>query len=351
MRKTLGICVVLLFGVAACGGTPSTGDDDGDDTGDDTGDDVSTDPDASNPADHTVRFVAVGDTGKGNDTEYAVGMAMASVCAQEGCDFAILLGDNVYQDGPVSETDQQFTDKFEIPYAGIDTRFYITLGNHDYGGQLIIDAPGIGNEWEKADYEVAYTQHSEKWYLPSTYYTFERENVGFVALDTNSILWGNTDHGDQRAWWPTGLAEVSDKEWVFMVGHHPYRSNGTHGDAGDYDAPELAGFSIPNPLPIQNGAEMQAFFEDLVCGNVDVILTGHDHAREWIDEPTLCGGTEMIVSGAGADPTSLPGTTNNTFYQDASEGGFLYVVIDGNTMTGTFYDQNGNADFTRTITH
>ena len=38
---------------------------------------------------------------------------------------------------------------------------------------------------------------------------------------------------------------------------------------------------------------------------------------------------------------------NETFYEDATKPGFVYVTIDGDTFTGEFYDTDGNFDFTR----
>jgi hypothetical protein len=88
--------------------------------------------------------------------------------------------------------------------------------------------------------------------------------------------------GLSAAWW---LARAG-ADWVFLAGHHPYRSNGTHGNAGDYDAPELAGIPIPNPLPIQNGDALKTFFDNHICNlGAQVYFSGHDHSRQWLDEP------------------------------------------------------------------
>jgi hypothetical protein len=59
-------------------------------------------------------------------------------------------------------------------------------------------------------------------------------------------------------------------------------------------------------------------------------------------------GTELIVSGNGASPTTLPGTSP-AHYQTV-ELGFLYVVIRGNTFEGSFIDVNGDVAFARTLT-
>src|SRR5688572_3744110 len=80
-----------------------------------------------------LRFVVLGDGGEGNDAQYLVGQAMAGVCAELGCDFALYLGDNFYDTGVESVDDEQFQTKFEMPYADCDFPCYVVLGNHDYG--------------------------------------------------------------------------------------------------------------------------------------------------------------------------------------------------------------------------
>ena len=229
--------------------------------------------------------------------------------------------------------------------------FYVVLGNHDNGGKVIIDAPGVGNEFDKGNIEVEYSMVSEKWNMPATHYTFKHGHVGFIALDTNAALWSNTQYGDQKTWLPQAKAELAGQEWMFLLGHHPYRSNGTHGNAGNYDAPELLGIPIPNPLPIQNGEALKTFFDTNVCNlGAQVFFSGHDHSRQWLDEPTALCGTKMIVSGAGASWTEIKNRGNAALFEDATKAGFMYVDVDGNTFTGTFYDDSGNVDFTHSFT-
>jgi len=342
-RFAASVVLALSLG-AACGGAGGGGGG-----GDDTGGGGDAAPGDAPPA-KRVRFIAMGDTGKGNADQRKVAIAVRDLCAAKGCDFVLLLGDNIYDAGVDSTTDEQWQTKFEQPYADIDLPFYVALGNHDYGGKLIIDLPGIGNEWERGKTEVDYTQVSTKWNMPETHYTFAFAHVGFIVLDTNAIVWSNTVYGDQAAWLPNAMMEVSGKDWVFVAGHHPYRSNGTHGNAGDYDAPELAGVTIPNPLPIQNGDALKSFFDAHVCGLGQVYFAGHDHSRQWLDEPGALCGTELVVTGAGASTTELRDRGNTAFFEDATKVGFMYVDVDGDTFTGSFYDGDGNLDFTRTFT-
>lgn len=46
--------------------------------------------------------------------------AARAVCARRGVDLAIGLGDNIYENGPESSTDDEFQSKFERPNTGID---------------------------------------------------------------------------------------------------------------------------------------------------------------------------------------------------------------------------------------
>ncbi|NVB81315.1 MAG: hypothetical protein HOV81_23160 [Kofleriaceae bacterium] len=338
------LAAALLFAMACGNSSGGLGGDDGSGSGsgsDDAGVDAGT---------SAVKFIAMGDTGKGNADQRRVAVAIRDLCAAKGCDFVLMLGDNIYDTGVTTTTDPAWQTKFEQPYNDIDLPFYVALGNHDYGGKLVIDLPGIGNQFEQGQVEVDYTQISTKWNMPATHYTFTWGNVGFIILDTNSIVWDDKTYGDQAQWLPSALAQVSDKRWIFTAGHHPYRSNGTHGNAGAYDAPELGGVTLPNPLPITNGASMKSFFDDNVCGISQVYFSGHDHSRQWINEPSQLCGTEMIVSGAGASTTELKDRDNETYFQDATKVGFLYVTVDGDTFTGEFYDADGNVDYSRTFT-
>lgn len=338
------LLIAILFGAAACGAPDPGGGGDDDGGGDDAP------PGDAAPAKRT-RFVAIGDAGKGNADQRRVAVAMRDVCAQRGCDFVLMLGDNIYDSGVDSVTSSEWQTKFEQPYSDIDLPFYVALGNHDYGGSLLgLDLDGLGNEWQLGKIEVDYSSVSTKWKMPATHYTFTKNHVGFIVLDTNSILWSNTMYGDQAAWLAQAKAQVAGSDWVFVVGHHPYRSNGTHGNAGNYDAPEIAGLPIPNPLPIQNGTAMKSFFDTHVCGLGRVYFAGHDHSRQWLNEPSALCGTELIVNGAAAAWTELRDRGNAAHYQDASKVGFLYVDVDGDRFTGAFYDGDGNMDFTRTFT-
>ena len=92
---------------------------------------------------------------------------------------------------------------------------------------------------------------------------------------------------------------------------------------------------------------MKEFFDADVCGKFDMYACGHDHNRQWL-QPTC--GTEFVVSGTAAKSTDLEGQGTPTFFEDDVDGGFLLIEIQGTELTGWFYDENGNEEFTRTVT-
>ena len=285
-----------------------------------------------------VRFVAVGDTGHGNPEQYRVGEAMARLCEARGCDFVALLGDNFYPSGVTSVDDPQWETAFVQPYQGVQAPFYAVLGNHDYGGN------GSGNELEKARWQVAYSLKNPKWRMPATHYRFSAGPVDFFAADTNRSMYKLDDRvrADFTAW----LA-ASTARWKVVLGHHPLYSNGRHGNAGSYDGVSL--------VPIANGAGVRTFLEEQVCGRADLYLCGHEHILEWL--AATCGRegsstrTELIISGGGASPTPLDEKLPNPDHFHDSALGFLYVVIAGDTLTGTFFGDDGAARFTRVLQH
>jgi len=276
-----------------------------------------------------VRFAALGNQGKGNTGQNDVAAAVAAKCAADGCDFVQLLGNNVYDDGVDSTTDEQWQTKFEVPYSAINLPFFAILGNHDYGGN------GAGFDFPRAQHQVDYSAISSKWRMPETYYRHTLNHVEFFALDTNAQMFQMD--AAQRVAMLEALAQ-STASWKIAFGHHPYLSNGPHGNAGSYD-------DLPF-VPIVNGAGVKSFMDQVVCGSADVLVSAHEQSLQWL-EPT-CQGTELLVSGTGASATTLEARNATRFESIAL--GFLYVVIDGNSLTGEFIDSSGTSLFSRTIT-
>lgn len=318
IRKTIyaGLALGLCLGLFSCSASEDTPQSE-----------YSGNPNSgANPG---LRFIAVGDVGRGNSNQYRVAAAMKDKCIKDNCDFVILLGDNIYNDGVSSVNDIQFQDKFELPYKNINIPFYVALGNHDYGGN------GTGTEYDKSVYQVDYTQLSSKWKMPRHYYRFEQQNVTLIALDTNGQMFGvDRNQRDEVSRW---IAETTS-QWKIAFGHHPYLSNGPHGNAGQYDGKPS--------IPVVNGNNVKQFADAIWCGKVDLYLSGHDHSRQWLQD--TCQGTQIVVSGAGSGTTRLPGS-NPVLFQ-ANTLGFLYVTIQDKLLSAQFIDADGNVDFSHSIT-
>ena len=322
--------------------TPPTDDDDSTPPTDD--DDTAADDDDTVVTPEVVRFIAMGDTGEGYSDQHPNAVVIKDVCdAAGGCDFVLLMGDNFYDVGVDSVTDPQWDDKFEDPYVDLDLPFYPSLGNHD-GGLW-----GSGVELWKGDIQVDYSDFSDKWTMPGRYYKQTYGDVDIFALDTSSIFFDGlgwpliTDYADltddQEAWLQSEWAGASTGLWRFAFGHHPYLSNGPHGNAGMYEG-------IPF-VPYVSGGEIQTFLEDNVCGNVDFYLCGHDHSRQWMVD--TCSGTQLIIAGAGSKTSSIDGN-QSTYFEDADTPGFFIFEIIGNTATVQIWDETGAMNYESVIT-
>ena len=326
----------------------STADDDDDATGDDDDSTVADDDDATGDDDDSteplpvpVRFVALGDTGEGNADQYAVAAAMETVCAAQGCDFALLLGDNFYDVGVEDVSDSMWQSHFELPYQNLQMPFYPTLGNHDGG------AGGTGLDVLRGNVQVDYTTSTTtNWTMPDRYYSMSYENAQFFSLDTSLMFFDGfpiiTSLVDDQQAWITQQLAASTATWKIAFGHHPYLSNGPHGNAGNYEG-------LPSWTPYAAGSEIKDFMDDNVCGNVDLYLCGHDHSRQW--QVNTCNGTELIVSGGGAKRTEIEGS-NPVYWQDIDDDteGFVWIEILGDTMTIEFWNKNATLDYTGTLT-
>lgn len=287
-------------------------------------------PDELPTTNEVIRFVVLGDGGTGAQGQYEVANAVKSVCAARGCDFALYLGDNIYEVGVTSALDHQFQTKFEEPYAELDFPFYVVLGNHDYGTPVPTGSP---LERAISDYEIAYTAHSEKWNMPSHFYTFEQGAAAFFGLDTNGFV--HDFHGlgrEQQLWLDQALADTQ-APWKMAFGHHPYLSNGAHGSAGNFDG---TGY-VPEAA---HGGPLAALVEHSLCGKTQIYFAGHNHGREWL-EPHC--GTTFIVSGAAAklSPLLYRGLTPTRF-EDDTQRGFLWAELDSEQFLGVFYDADGS---------
>lgn len=329
-------------------------------------------PSAAESAAPGVRFILTGDTGTGSEMQYKIGRTIEAVCAVRGCDFMAILGDVIYESGVASVNDPQFESKFELPYANLTMPIYNVLGNHDNSWDPTLDTPvgqdlGAGHWYEAGthmvDYHYRTDRMSEKWQLPDRYYSFRYGDAEFFALDSNTMMYQNIPFGSTRqeayedalgqAAWFDEVVAASNATWKFTLAHHPYVSNGEHGDAGSYDDHNLQENGIPVPLaaPGVRGDGVKMFFDDHVCasGQIDLHFAGHDHDLQWLKPVQSCGATEFIVSGAGAKTRALMDPTDDAWFGAGGITGFFWVELTADAFRGVVLDEDGNVLFERIL--
>lgn len=254
------------------------------------------------PADQPVRFVSFGDFGTGGTAQYLVAEAIEKKCKAAGCDFAVTLGDNIYNDGVKSVSDPQFLSKFEKPFARLPFNFYMSLGNHDYRGNV--------------QAQVDYTRHSNKWKLPARYYVFDEGPVTFFALDTNK-----TDEA-QLNFMKRQLAQ-SSAPWKIVFGHHPRVTNSFYKNT-------------------QSTALKQLI--DQFCGKAQIYLSGHEHDKQHLK--ASCG-TEYLIAGTGGGQRAV-GRGPNTLYA-SNTFGFAWFEVTQKQLRFELLDIKGKVEYSYKI--
>ncbi|OZC35198.1 metallophosphoesterase-like protein [Marinobacter vinifirmus] len=352
--------LVLPLTLAACGGS-----DDGSQGAADTG------SDASGPVGEgkspgkgqqpvpvaSAQFIAMGDSGTGSAGHYAVGEAMAAVCEIKAtdtgpCEFVLGFGDNIYDDGATSVDDVQFQDKFEKPFEPMGSLpFYMVLGNHDNTGY--IGGDGANNSRGDIQVDYHYEGNSPRWFMPSRYYAFNSNEIPtaslpktregkplltIVSMDSNPIASLVADADSRFTWQKYGMTQLvwaqdeliaSDALFNIAMAHHPYLSNGQHGNAGNYD------FVPSYILPVISGQRWKEFLEEGVCDYADFLMTGHDHDLQLLEPVESCGRTRFLVSGAAGKTRSLVDENRNqAMFQAGDTYGFFWVrVTESNPLT------------------
>lgn len=175
-----------------------------------------------------VRFAVIGDYG-GQSTQEA---RVAAMIRNWGPDFILTVGDNAYSDhNPDHDAFQADVVTYYGDYIvkpsddpeGTRTRFFPSLGNHDYrrGGG------GITPERLAA--------YGRTFAVPAGpggfhYYEFAKGPVRFFALDSNKgTFWdGWKPDSAQAVWCRTSLAKATERWKIVFFHHSPYESGTEH---------------------------------------------------------------------------------------------------------------------------
>lgn len=251
-----------------------------------------------------------------------VAQAMKTNCQQRGCDFAVMLGDNIYPAGATLGTDghddgPRFQKVFDTPYADLglgkpDFKTYVTLGNHDWNTSRA-----------GAQAQVEYLNAHPAFYIDGFFYRVKPAAAnGLIELfivDTELLLGSTTVYDDKLAddgsevrhqkldrndpWatpqtgaehqqldWLREAMQNSDAKWKFLVAHHPVWASGGS--------------------KFEQGHALRKLLMPIACRHADAWFAGHEHTLELHEDSCAGTGVEtgfksllplpQIVSGAAA---------------------------------------------------
>ena len=217
-------------------------------------------------------ILCIGNFGTGRKEQYDVAKLLCDLCCGEECKLILGLGNNIYPEGVSSVNDNQFLEKFEIPYSILpnNMKFYNILGNRDYQLKGSV----------KAQINYQNSDKNFRWIMPYNYYCFMKQFDGvpveFIAIDTNLDKMKN--RVSQEKWAVNTLLE-SKGRWRILFGHHPWTSFGAEGKMK------------------KSATKLDELYQKLVdTGKVDLIISGHENSQQHIYIP---GRPDMLISGVG----------------------------------------------------
>ena len=248
-----------------------------------------------------VRFAVIGDYGLAGTPEAEV----AALVLGWQPDFIVTVGDNNYPSGEAETIDLnigQYYHSYIAPYSGAygagaeSSRFFPTLGNHDYYSDLA-------------------QPYFDYFSLPGNerYYDFTWGALHFFLLNSNEYEPDGVGRSSaQAAWLKTQLA-ASTSPWQIVVFHHAPYASGYYGGTDWMRWP---------------------FGE----WGADAVLAGHDHVYERL----LVDGIPYFVNGLGGGGRYNFGEVDphSSVRYNANHGAML-VTASAAQVTFQFYTRTG----------
>ena len=190
--------------------------------------------------------------------------------AATGVEFALVLGDNAYNDGTHPQYDARL-DPSVVPEAtdwNSDHIDFLAYGNHD------IKTDGGGPTEENYSNPIPVQGVTSPvappvGETPEHNYSFDYGNVHFVTFDSNSRFDGVADQSDpiprldDQLDWVVADLQASTAQWKVAFVHHHIGGGADHNDEGP------------------NDTYFQEVVSRLYAAGADLLLTGHDHTYAW----------------------------------------------------------------------
>ncbi|GAB2293579.1 hypothetical protein Dimus_027788 [Dionaea muscipula] len=279
-------------------------------------------------ADGSIRFLVVGDWGRrGAFNQSRVATQMGRIGWSMGIDFVISTGDNFYNDGLKDVNDPAFAASFTRIYTsrGLQRQWYSVLGNHDYRGNARAQLSPVLRKRDTrwlclrsfivnagvADiFFIDTTPFVQKYFLKTERHTYDWRGLGSIKTYIRNLL-SDLDSALNKS---TATRKI-------VVGHHPIRNAGHHGDT----------------------KELQQLLPILKARKVDFYVNGHEHCLQHISDTRRSSKIQFFTSGAGSK--AWRGYTKGLkrpdlkFFYDGQ--GFMSVNLGRNKSDILFYDING----------
>lgn len=227
-----------------------------------------------------VNLLSMGDWGS-NDAgqrEVAGDMAKYIQSANRNFDAMLLAGDNFYVPLEGGIRDPKWKSMFEDLYDPkiFKFPFYVALGNHDYQLDRFM-----------TEFAYAAANPQSRWKMPARWFRVDIPKddpiVTVFMLDSNQPLIGESAWNVQTRWLQAELAKPRKAKWLLSVCHHPFFSNGDHGD---------------------NGVLQKAWGPLFTEAKQDFFICGHDHDIQHLEvEPYKQ--TFLLVGGGGAHTRAM----------------------------------------------
>ena len=271
----------------------------------------------------SLTILVFGDSGTGREGQARVGQAMFDVCRQRQCDFAVMLGDVMYENGveidersdaeaSLREILSQFENAFERPYRAFAAlpgfHFWVSLGNHDY------EDDGTGAM-------VTYSEFSDLWRMPALHY-----EVGGLPdwLQLHAVHTDTDERRDLNGMQVASIRrrlcdEARPDRWKILFGHQPLYNSGHHSNDGD----ERRTRALLEPLITE-------------CG-VHLYLAGHAHHQEHL----TVRGFEQVIQGAAGKSKGNNNRRREPHVQQrffSKTFGFAVIDIDPQSIRLDYYD-------------
>lgn len=225
--------------------------------------------------DAPIRIWAVGDSGKGNDTQKGVYQGAMKVMAEDGKPLNMYLhvGDMAYTHGREEEFQRGFFDIYQETLR--QAVCWPSMGNHE--GKM---SDGLNETGPYYDAYVSPAQGEAGGVVSGTeaYYSYDFGRAHFICLNSYDV--DRSAEAEMAQWLETDL-HATDADWLIVFFHHPPYTKGSHDSDKEIELIEMREQIMP--ILEEHG--------------VDMVLTGHSHIYE----------RSMLIDGAYATPTVADG--------------------------------------------